>query len=163
MHGVRHAGEMSALLERWDCPLQRLLRFERAPGVECSLSETHKRVRPVRVCKWSERQRPLEVGKRRGGVEAQGAFAGQGQEPASRGFELGGPIGLSGGAGQVEGGCVVIGQDVGQVLHPARGLRFDPRRGGDMPRGARGAWDLRIGDIARKDVPERILGFALHR
>src|SRR5207244_5849324 len=54
MHGVRHAGEISALLERWDRPLQRLLRLEGATSVECGLGEAHERVRPVGVCGWSE-------------------------------------------------------------------------------------------------------------
>ena len=70
VHGVRQAGEIAALLERRDRLLQCLLRLESATGVECGLGEAHERLWPAGVCGWGQRQRSLQVGERRGGVEA---------------------------------------------------------------------------------------------
>ena len=83
-----------------------------------------------------ERERPLEVRERRGGVQPERTFPGEGEEPQRRRFELGGLLGLSGGPRELQRRRVVVGEDVGEVLHALGGLRLDPcgpRRRGAMP------------------------------
>ena len=109
----------------------------RAAGVECGLGETAQARPAGRGVWWGERQRPLQIGERRVGVEAKRAFACQRQEPPRRVFQLGCLVGVSGGVGEVKRGCVVVGKHVCDVFHPLGGLGFDPRRGGDMPCGPR--------------------------
>ena len=70
---------------------------------------------------------------------------------------------LSGGAGEVEGGRVVVGEHVGEVLDPVGDLRFDPGRGRDVAGGAGGSRELGVGDVADESVAEGVLGLAVHR
>ena len=100
---------------------------------------------------------------RRGGVQAERSFPGQGQEPQRRCLELGGLVGLSGGLRELQGGRVVVGEDVGEVLDPFGGLGLDPSRRGDVTRGPRGSGELPVGDVAGQHVPEGVLGLALDR
>ena len=131
--------------------------------MEGGLAEAGERRGPFGVPGWGERERPLEAREGGGGVEAEGAFPGEAEEAQRGCLQLGCLLGLPGGVGEVEGGRVVVGEHVGQVFDPLGRLRLDPGGGSDVPGGAGGPGELVVGDVAGEDVPEGVLGLALHR
>ena len=72
-------------------------------------------------------------------------------------LEPGGVLGSVGRLRQVQRRRVVVGEDVGDILDTVSGSRFDPLRRGDMARGAGGSRQRRVRDVARQNVPERVL------
>ena len=110
-----------------------------------------------------ERERALEARERGSRVQPERALCREAEEPQRRRFELARLLALPGGAGELEGSRVVVGEHVGEVLDPVGSLRLDPGGGGDVAGGARGARQLVVGDVAGEDVPERILGLPRHR
>ena len=85
-------------------------------------------LRALRVTATGQLQRAGVVTFGRGHVDAQGPVPGQHQVAHRRGGQLPGQ-GILGGAGQVQGGDVVGGQDVGVVASPVPGYGLDPGRG----------------------------------
>ena len=57
----------------------------------------------------------------------------------------------------------MVGEHVGQVLGPLAGLALEPGGGGAVAGGAGGAGDLPVADVPDQQVPEAVLGLALHR
>ena len=58
---------------------------------------------------------------------------------------------------------VVVGEHVGQVLGPLARLALEPGGGRAVAGGAGGARDLGVADVPDQQVPEAVLGLALHR
>ena len=96
-------------------------------------------------------------------IEVQGPFAREREEAKRGGLQLGCPVRMTGGSRQIEGGRVVVREHLGDVLDPLARLRLQPGRGGDVAGGARRTRKLRIRDVAGQDMPEGVLGLALHR
>ena len=162
-HRAGGGGDIAARAERRDRLLQGLGRLGVASGLEGGLAEAGERLGPFGMSRRGERERPLEVRKRRGGVQPERTLPGEGEEPQRRCLELGGLLGLPGGPRELQGRRVVVGEDVGEVLDPLGGLGLDPARRGDVTRGPRGSGELAVGDVAGQDVPEGVLGLALDR
>ena len=57
----------------------------------------------------------------------------------------------------------MVGEHVREVLDALARLPLDPRRGCTVALGAGGARDLGVADVPHEDVPEAVLGLALHR
>ena len=63
----------------------------------------------------------------------------------------------------LEGGAVVVGEDLGQVLGAPGGALLEPACQGGVLGGAVGARELRVGDVADQGVHEEELGLAFDR
>ena len=96
-------------------------------------------------------------------VERERALAGQGQVADRVRLELLRLLCVGGGADELERAQVVVGEHVGEVFGPLAGLALEPGGGGTVAGGAGGAGDLRVADVPDQEVPEAVLGFALHR
>lgn len=81
-----------------------------------------------------QRQGSLEVPERRGGVQSERPIPGEGEEPQRACLELDRELGLPGGACELQGRCVVVGEDVGEVLLALWGPRLDPAGRGHVAR-----------------------------
>ncbi len=57
----------------------------------------------------------------------------------------------------------MVGEHVGEILHPLAGFGLEPRGGRLVARGAGGARDLSVADVPHEHVPERVLALAFHR
>ena len=95
-------------------------------------------------------------------VEAERPLAGQRQLPDRLRLERAG-VGRAGGAGELERGQVVVGENVGQVLCPLARHRLEPGGRALVPLGARRAGDLRVTDVSDQRVPEPELRLPRHR
>ena len=82
------AGEITSRTEGLVRLLQGLRRLDKASSLEGGLTEAGERLGALRMPWLRQRQRPLEVGEGRGGVQPQRPFPGQGQEPEGRGLEV---------------------------------------------------------------------------
>src|SRR5439155_1629356 len=58
---------------------------------------------------------------------------------------------------------VLMGEYLGQILHPIARLTLDPSGRRTMAAGPLRARDLAVGDVADEQVPERVLALAFHR
>ena len=83
-HRPRGVGQVAASLEGGDRLLQRLGRLAEASGMEGGLAEAGQRPGPFGMPGGGEGECPLETRQGRGGVEAEGALAGQAEEPSAR-------------------------------------------------------------------------------
>src|SRR5205814_3053798 len=101
--------------------------------------------------------------QRRGGVQAERAFPRERQELERRCLELARLPGLPSGLRELQGGRVVVREDVGEVLDPLEGLGLDPARRRNVAGCSRSSGELPVGDVACENVPERIFGLALDR
>ena len=96
-------------------------------------------------------------------VECERLLTGQRQVPARGCLQ---PLYIpvpSGGTTELERMHVVMGEHVGHVFGPSRGLPLDPRGSQLMPRRAVGARNLSVADIPDEGVLESVLGFPFHR
>ena len=104
------------LFEGVDRVLQRLLCILAAARFKRGFAKPREGIGAVGVCWWGERQRPLQIGHCSGRVEAEGAFACQGEESPRGVFQNVYLVGVSGGVGEIKRGCVAIGQRVGDFF-----------------------------------------------
>jgi hypothetical protein len=70
---------------------------------------------------------------------------------------------MAGSAAQLERSQGVVGEHVGQVLHPLTCFAFQPVGGGQVAGGSRGARDLGVCDVADEQMPEAVLALTGHR
>ena len=132
-------------------------------GQLLAAGEQREEPRPFRVARRRQLERLTKQCARGHEVEVERPLARE-REEAKRGrLQLGGVVRMTGGSRQFEGGRVVVREHLGDVLDPLARLRLQPGRGGDVAGGARCARKLRVRDVAGQDVPEGVLGLALHR
>ena len=161
-HRHRGGGGIAAGSEGSGCLLQSLRRVGRAPRLERRFAEADQRLGTVGVPRWRERERPLEVRKRRACVQPKRPLPGEGEEPQRRHHEVGRLLRLPCRTGKLQCSGIVVSEHIGEVLDPVGGLRLDPACRGDMSRGSGGSRQLPVGDITGEHVPEGIFGLALH-
>ena len=90
--------------------------------MEGGLAEAGEHRGPLGMPDRGEGKRPLEAGKCSVGVQPKRTLARQNQEPQRRSLELRCMLHLTGGSREVEGGRVVVGEDVCEALDAARGF-----------------------------------------
>ena len=135
-HRAGSSQPVASLPEGRDRLLQRLRGVGEASGVERGLAEAGERHGPVGMSGRGERERPLEARERGSRVQSERALRRQAEEAQRGCFELARLLALPGGAGELEGSRVVVGEHVGQVLDPVGSLRLDPGGCCDMAGGA---------------------------
>ena len=160
-HGAGGGGDIASSEEGRDRLIQGLSRVDRSSGLESCVAESGERFGPIRMPAGSECEGPLEVRQRRGSVQPECPFSGQSEEPQRGRLQIVRLLDLSRRLCEFEGRCVVVGENIGEVLNPIGSLGLDPGGRGDVARGPRGPRELRVGNVSREDVPKRILRFTL--
>src|SRR5207253_5545787 len=134
-----------------------------AAGLVDGVRPADKQVGPPRIIGRGELERASEPRFRLGGVEAERPLAGEREEAPRRPGELLRQLRVTGGPRQLKRLKVVMGEYLGQILHPIARLTLDPSGRRTMAAGPLRARDLAVGDVADEQVPERVLALAFHR